>query len=379
MSRVPLPPLPAKYRMAAWIRPALPVLAWGLMAMAALGLYQGVQIRAVVPGFAQSLIQRVGTEQGGRLFRLEVQLHARVSAGQLLARLHNPTLDLDLQSARASLEEARRRLALEAHRWRNREASRRLDGSTLSWRIARDRYLTEIADLRERASQAEDKARLAGIAIELVRIRGLEKDDVVSASELNLLRTDHDSLDNRIRERIPLLRSLALNRARALRDFESLSTEDLIDSTNERLQHGASLLKIQELEIQKAELALASLDLRSAKDGVVSQILKQPGELIAAGETVLEIMDSQANSIEAWIPEDQILGLEIGRTVRLYRKADPRSYFESRIVELGASLRVLPARINQGQVPPRYGLPIQIAIPKSLHLRSGELFQVALD
>ncbi len=379
MSRRPLPPLPRRYRVAAWIRPGLPFVAWGLLAIAAWSLYQRVQVKSLVPGFAQSLVQRVGSEQGGRLYRLEVRLHEAVTSGQILARLVNPALRLDLQSARSRLQESRYRLDLEAQRWRYRESSRQLDGSTLSWRIRRDRYLTEIEELRERTSQAEDRARLAGIAIELERIEGLEKESIASASQLNQLRTDHDALERRIDNRLPLLQSLASHRKRALRDFESQAATSEISSTNKQLQHAKSLMRLQELEIQKVELALASLELRSSREGLVSRILKVPGELVQPGEAVLEILDRTAHSIEAWVPEAQIRNLEIGGRVRVYRKADPQKFFASRVLDIGESIRALPERLGTGQLPPPYGLPVRIAIPDSMSVRAGELFHIAID
>lgn len=378
MTRAPLPPPRHRYRMGNRLRRVVPGIVWVLLVFVSLWLYPRAQAPRQVSGLAQSQVHQVGASQAARILRIDVREHERVRQGQVLGRLFKPDLDLELITARARLAETRERLDLEAQRWQFRETGQRFETSTLAWRVTRDRHLTEIEELRERTSQSEDKARLAGIAIELDRLLGMQKEAITSDSEVNQLRTQHEALQKRVRERLPLLESLAAHRKRAMADFDALAELEKLDSVPERLEHAKSQLKLNELEIQRVELALSALELRAPRAGLVAKIRKLPGEWVMQGETIFHITDEKAKWIEAWIPENRTLALEVGSKARVRRQNDPNTWFETEVVGMGIEIQLLPPRMQPGTMRPAHGLPITLAIPADLRLRAGESLQIAL-
>jgi len=97
------------------------------------------------------------------------------------------------------------------------------------------------------------------------------------------------------------------------------------------------------------------------------------------GETIFHITDENAKWIEAWIPENRTLALEIGSKARVRRQNDPNSWFETEVVGMGIEIQLLPPRMQPGTMRPAHGLPITLAIPADLRLRAGESLQIALD
>ena len=135
-------------------------------------------------------------------------------------------------------------------------------------------------------------------------------------------------------------------------------------------------VKVQEVRIEQAYLAITKLVLRAPACGKVETILRRPGEFVAMGQPVVSIVDPRSVEVVAYLPEARILHIEEGASVTLRRKADPEEFFPSTVAHLSSSVQQLPARLTPGALTPSWGLAVHIPVPETLEVKPGEAIEV---
>lgn len=141
-----------------------------------------------------------------------------------------------------------------------------------------------------------------------------------------------------------------------------------------------------------AENQLAYATLRADRDGVVTAVTAEPGEVVAAGQGIVRIAGDSEREVEVAIPEAQVAGLEeAGASVTLWASPDRR--YQARLRELSpvadAAARTFTARfaIDDPTADARLGMTAtvhlqqaapegEVAVPLTAVWYSGEAANV---
>ncbi len=253
--------------------PLLPlalVLGFGL-----LGCRREQSDEIVVSGHVEATEVRVSTKIAGRVEATAFEEGSDVTKGQELARID--TVDL--------------RLALDAARAEEKQAS-----AELRLRIAGTRE-EDVAEARAQADRAE--AELEGAERELERMAGL----LASGSGTT------KSRDEALTRRDVARAGLEAARER-LNKLVAGSRREEIDQARARLE--AARVRIAQLEQQIKDAVIAS-----PVDGVVSEKLAEPGELLGTGTGVAVVSDLAGAWLNVYVGEPSLARIRIGQSVEV--------------------------------------------------------------
>jgi RND family efflux transporter MFP subunit len=103
----------------------------------------------------------------------------------------------------------------------------------------------------------------------------------------------------------------------------------------------------------QADIALnqnAYADLLADRDGVVTQIAADAGQVVAVGQPVVRLADSIEREVLIYVPERRIAGLKPGAAALVRPWAAPEQTFEAEVREVGAAAdsatRTYPVRVR---------------------------------
>ena len=257
-------------------RPLLPVWigAAVLMIAALLGLWYASRPAPIpLQGTVEADEVNVATKAFARVETLNVREGDLVQAGQVLATLSSPALDLGVNQAEASLDTARA-----------------LDAIASAGSRAED-----VASLRGIAASSRAAADLAAVTAR--RMQRLHAEGVVSTQrrdEANAARVA--SAQNAAAADAQYRKALAGRRE---------ETRDIADTRAEAAQR--RLDSVREMEREKVLVAPIA--------GEVARRLVQPGEVVAPAIPVLQLLDVAHPHVNLRVPETRYDGMAIGRTL----------------------------------------------------------------
>lgn len=367
-------------RLKYWLLRAPSLLVWGAAVVAATMLYVRQEHAVTLTGVAAELRFEVAPSAPGRVGRLEVAIGDDVVQGQIVASLDDRDLLLDLREARAEILRLSALVGREAETVTREHRERETDRLRELRRFARDVENAVLDHIEALAEQAEDTVRLRGLELAYERTKSLVSSGTTTQALLDLDQTAHDALEKAIAERETRIGKLEARRRQAERRYAEFAKAAPPSAAGSEaiIRPHRHAVEVQEVRVERANLEIAKLVLRSPGAGRVAAILRRPGEHAAAGEPVVSIVAPRATEIVAWIPEERIAEVRPGTRVRLRRAAMPGVEAESTVATLGPRVELLPERTDPAAVMKRWGLPVQIPLPPSLVARPGEAFEIEL-
>jgi HlyD family secretion protein len=253
----------------------------------------GPRDRARVSGQVEATSVEVAAETGGRLLELIPEEGDRVRRGEVVARFDTRDIELALQRATAEREQAVAQLKL-------LQAGARPE------------------DIRQAAAQVESASA----------------DTNAAAAELKAAETDLERFEQLLRsssgsqkqrDDAVTRRDVARQRVEAARQRERAAQENLAG-----LRSGARAQEIQaaraRVAIGDAQIAALRKDLddatvRAPVDGVVTEKLAQPGEVVAPRTPLLVVIDLDRAWAEVFVDEPDVPRLRLGQSATLYTDA----------------------------------------------------------
>ena len=229
--------------------------------------------RIITSGHIEATDVRVSTKVGGALEWFPVQEGDKVSEGQELARIDTVDTRLALDVARADRNQA--------------EADLRM-------KVTGERE----EDIKEAAAQvARAEADLDGAQKDLDRMQGLLDSGSGTQKARDDARTRRD------------IAASALEAARErLRKLKTGSRQEVIDGARARLS-GA------EARIAQLEQQIADATIRCPVDGVVTEKLVEPGELLSPGTALLVVTNLAEPWLTVYIGETDLGRVRMGQEV----------------------------------------------------------------
>ncbi len=98
--------------------------------------------------------------------------------------------------------------------------------------------------------------------------------------------------------------------------------------------------------LKEVSAMLAEQNLLAPVAGVVTTRLRLPGEVIASGGGVLDLVDLDALYLKVYIPENQIGRVKLGLPARIYTDAFPGEAFEAKVTTIASRAEFTPKEVQ---------------------------------
>ncbi|MGE5488720.1 MAG: HlyD family secretion protein [bacterium] len=303
----------------------------------------------------------------GKLVERPVDEGDAVKRGMLLAKLDQEQLMAQRDRAKAALEAAeslRDQVATSVELQRETlEAQIQQRAAEVRAMEARLEELTSGSreEEKKQARAAVDRARAEADRAQkdFERMESLFKSDNISAADLDQYRARRDSAAAALREVqqqyqivIDGPRRETIEAARA-QLAQARATLRLAEAQRLELKRRQEELRTREADIgqRRAELALIESQLAdtiaiSPIDGVVLAKGAEPGEVIAAGTTVLTVGDIEHPWLRAYISETDLGRVKIGSAARVTTDSFPGKVYKGRVSFIASQAEFTPKQIQ---------------------------------
>ncbi|MDP6423475.1 MAG: biotin/lipoyl-binding protein, partial [Planctomycetota bacterium] len=301
----------------------------------------------ILRGVAEELRYTVSAETRGRIQRVAVVANQAVEPGQVVAVLDDRDLLLKLTTARNELERLRAELDRAGAVEVRRGIERRVQTDADLRRFARDIEQSHIDTLEAKAQQGEDRIKLQGLELRLERSKGLATSQLARGARLDDDRTARNALKARIEERRAVIAEMQIRLESAKKRYASYVNEarapDAQTVSPVLLRPLEHAIKAQEARLARIDHEIRQLALRAPTRGVVAQVLMRDGEVVRAGDPIVEVVEPLPGTVVAWIPEEQPIVVVAGQRVVLSRSTGPT--IETRVARVGRRVVPLPRRM----------------------------------
>jgi multidrug resistance efflux pump len=312
-----------------------PFFVWlGLVVLAAYLYTRSVQFGQLT-GVVWTVAEPVAPLQTARLKSIKVQLGDRVKAGQLVAEMDTTLVDVQLALAEATMAQAQGTLA--TYEGQMHDLVRTFDTAIKDAE-------TKLGE--QKSLQESDGARLK----ELKRIQATQeelfKKQLIPESQLNALKPDIVALEKTMAAYPALITTYERMLVDSRRERENLQV-------SMKVEKGADIMQAIDLKAKARgdvfETALGlrniqkeSYNLRPTRDGIVSQILQVPGDVISSGTPILKIVSEHSDEIEGYLPELHLSSLRIGDTAYAFRAYGNSPIFKLKVESISPEISSMP-------------------------------------
>jgi len=269
-------------------------------------------------GLVESESETVGPVDTARILAIDVQPGQRVAAGDVLVRLDASDRALDLAMNEARLKDYEQgvlRYEQGAARYRQslQESERRSRQAVQEAAVALE---------TEKMNRARDTAEIAGLRAEIARLQPLVDRRLVSETELSKLRPQAQALEQALAQYAPLIAALQRRHEQALADLAEVQALQTAAAAEGTPTDPITASMRQAAETCRQASAKDPAVLRASRSGIVSRVLRQPGDVVAAGEPVVRVASSSSLYITGLLIQRQLDGLSVGDKLRVTRATD---------------------------------------------------------
>ena len=294
-----------------------PWIVWLVAAVMAIVLLPGGWHRVRFYGEAERTYESVAPLIDGRLLNVLVGTGDLVEKGRLVAQLDSAALESDLLMDQASL--------MKTH----------------------DRIQQIQCDIQKtRLKQAEEEARLKELEARWKHNQELLSKKLVMEQEVEDLRPQIQATREIIAQYPPLIEQLNQRLATA--------------------KKSADLFDFQRLE----ELKKAQCQLRAATSGIVSEVLRFPGDIVQTGDPVVRISNISTSRVLAFLPADKRIDIHPGTPCHII-STTTRTSHPGTVQSVTADIRKLPMFTGFGDRVQR-GRRVLILLDDGVEMTPGE-------
>lgn len=363
-----------------WRRHAVPLVVW-LAAIGGAGrlITQRASI-CDMTGIARPEQREIIALTDGRLRLLPVELLGQVREGQTVAVLEDQLLQASLATAGAEATRLQAELTATEQKLTVEAAAQQTDYLTEARRYAIDVERNRLHEAEVQLTIKTDQVKLEYRKVERDLLADLERQHAVSELRSKEANTDCMAMEKTIEENQKVLERVRLDLQEARERQEAFAKGHVgpqaIDKALEPLR---AAVTVQERAIDELEMRRAMLVLTSPVAGVVTQVLRGPGEAVRSGEPIMTIVAERPSSVIAYVPAAQAVQLDPGSVVRLEiaRENGIRKSARTHIEAIGPVAEKTPTQLWRNPTIPEWGWPVKIAIPPDLGILCGEVIGVS--
>jgi len=321
-----------------------PFVLWLGILLAVWQFYARTERYGEMLGAVETIAEPVAPLETARLTAIHVQPGQRVRAGDAVAQMDTTLIDAEIAIHEAMLAEAEQTITTY-----QRDMLQLLARSEQAIRDA------EAALLAEQARYETEKAELAALQAEQARREALAARKLINDQTLNELRPQIAALERSVaalpellvshRQRLADARRQAEDTKKWIRMREGQDVSEAIAATMEA--RNASIEATRKMLLRRKE----HFTLRATRDGVVSTILEQPGNVINAGQPILTLIAEHPQHVIGFLPEVHVTDLTVGERAYVWRGNRVGRRVAAVVVSVSPDVQALPGRVSpiQGQ------------------------------
>ena len=270
----------------------------------------------------------LATRVAGRLKALLVAEGEFVTAGQLLAQIDTGSLDAQRRQAEAQLRQAQ--AAVDTAR--SQQAQRESDQAAAQAMVAQRLADQEAASAQLRRSMAlADQGFISPQAVDTDRTRAASARAAVGA-------------------------------ARA----QAAAAGAAIGTAQSQVAAAESAVAAAQAAIERIQADIDDASLKSPRDGRVQYIVAQPGEVLAAGGRVLNLLDLSEVYMSFFLPTAVAGRVAIGTEVRLVLDAAPQYVIPAQVSFVAAEAQFTPKTVQTQSEREKLMFRVKARIPPEL-------------
>ncbi len=292
-----------KVFIAATILAAVATLAW--LELRPSGLGDGF---ASANGRIEATEVDVASKLAGRLLDILVDEGDFVEAGQTLARMDTQVLEAQLSQAQAGVRKAQN-----AIRTAHSQVALRISEKSTAEAVVRQRQAELVA--------AEKRYR---------RTETLVARNAMARQQLDDDRATHQSAQ------------AAVSAAQS----QVLSAQAGIEAAQSQVIEAESALEAEQANVERLQADIEDSQLKAPRPGRVQYRISQPGEVLAAGGKILNLVDLNDVYMNVFLPAQQAGRIALGSDVRLILDAAPQFVIPARVTFVASVAQFTPKTVE---------------------------------
>jgi HlyD family secretion protein len=273
-------------------------------------------------GHVEATEVRIAAKVAGRLVELPFQEGDAVKAGDVIARLETSDAEHQLARARGELDAARARLDLLL------AGSRKEDIDRAAGRLARD------------------EADLAGARLDLKRFEGLADRGTATLKARDDARTRVAMLDG----------TVAADQAQ-LAELEAGARPQEVEQA--RGQAAAAEAAVAEIRQRIADATVTA-----PRDGVITERITEPGEVLAAGAPLYVLTDLAHPWLNVYVDEPSLAHIHLGDTATV-RVDGSRSAFSGKVTFVSSVAEFTPKNVQTPEERAKLVFRVKVGLDNS--------------
>lgn len=308
----------------------------GLVVACVWGIADGSEAEGVGYGFAPPV--NLAALETGKVLEMPVALHDVVRSDQVVVRLDPAPLLEEREIANATLlavqQEQEQLVSTNVRRFAQAAESSLVNQAKISASLSEDMALLET--LKERLSLEQDLANTGASSVQAVEE----------------WRRQMRVVEARIQANRNAVAAASTAASGAMQRSESAPLN------NEWVVLAAARV------LDQVEGRLSRMELHAEIDGQVSWIYRTEGEVVPAGEPILQIRRTGTREVVAFLDPAEAVGLEAGDTATVKRATG--QVLKGTLVSVGNGPQPLPIQLWKLPSWPEYGVPIRLALDSEI-------------
>ena len=334
-----------------------PFLLWLAVLVFIMAFYSRNQQFGQMAGTVEAIGEDVVPQETARLVSLNVVVGQSVAKGDVLAQMDTSLIDAEVAIADATLQDARETFT--------RDQRAMVAAAQQSEAAAK---AAESALKTEQMRQHSDAAQIIELRRELKRREDLLSKRLIDEMSVNELRPEIAALDQALTSYPKLIEIYQQAWESAVKHRDAMKTFIRMDQAD-NLSAAISNKTTSSLSIIEATRELAirrkkNCTLRANRDGTVARIFIWPGNVVAVGIPIMNVVDAHPTTVVGFLPEVRPLTLKVGQKVLVWRQTESvlgaqRLVVQAIVDSVAPAVEALPVRINPMQVQIQGGQPLR--------------------
>jgi HlyD family secretion protein len=343
-----------------------------------------------VSGRIEGYETNVGAKIAGRVEMIANREGDLVKAGQLLVKLSDEDIQAQLRGAKAREAKAvqafdQAKDQINVVQAQIEEAKLNLAEALEDTRGRVENAEANVATARANLSQVEAQIVEANADLDLAKVREKRYSTLAARGAVMQDQSDQATTTRRTAEATLNARQAQYEASKKqLVAAEGLLTEAKTSRLNpgirsaqlaalqRQLSQAHASLKAAQTDINNTKAAvdeiaanIAYLNIPSPIDGIVTARSVEPGAVVAAGQTVIALINLNTVYLRAYVPEGQIGRVRVGQKATVFLDNDSKHGYESRVIEIDPEASFTPENIyfKNDRVKQVFGIKIAINNP----------------
>jgi len=352
-------PIPFKQRLKEFRVNILPLVVFIISGLTVAMLWSDQVTSPGMIGEVVSDSSRVASPADGMLINFYFQPYDEVEQGQLLGQIQRG----DSLYLNAMLDEIRSEINL---------ITESMDLTTGEQRTRINLEEIKIEQINTKIELAETEVSRNRVQSEFNRVSDLWQNEMISDMEYELVETELELLNVKVREYQELI------------NYLNERIDELEESTGYRTMADRdpvlAAINFQERRMETVLAEFAPLPVYAPISGVISRVNFKTGEFVRMGEEIMKIESDNPMYIVGYMRQPFQYEPEVGLEVQVRTRRAGRSFFNSYIEDVGGHILQIDQHLQRPGAIFESGLPVKISLAEQgdIRLTPGEVVDIVI-